>query len=123
MRQEIKRYIIGFSLCLLLTLVAYFVVTSWHQPTGELNLTVLVTLTALALGQFIVQSIYFLHISRGESGQWHLAAFLSMLSVVLIIVIGSIWIMWNLNYNMHHQPAPAEAEQLIIEDEGFEHHR
>lgn len=119
MRQEIKRYIIGFLLCLLLTVTAYLLATTIIEPTGQLDMFILISLTILALLQFIVQSIYFLHVENSPSGKWHFVAFWSMLSVVLIIVIGSIWIMWNLNYNMHHVPTGEEAEQFIIEDEGF----
>ena len=121
MRQEVKQYLTGFVVCLLLTVSAYLLVTSFTQPSQQLNMTVLIVLTVLALLQFIIQSIYFLHIKNDKSGRWHLAAFLSMLSVVLIIVVGSIWIMYNLNYNMHHQPSGEEAEQFIIKDEGFDH--
>ena len=38
-----------------------------------------------------------------------------MIMVVLFIVVGSIWIMNNLNYNMMGE----HVDELIIEDEGL----
>ena len=42
-------------------------------------------------------------------------AFLFMMLIVVIVVIGSLWIMTNLDYNM----MPDEVETYILEEEGF----
>lgn len=92
----IGSYIVGFTLSALLTLSSYLVVTQNLIPK---DITVGVIIF-LALLQFIVQSIYFLHLDKENGPRWNLSVFLSALSLVDLIVIGSIWIMTHLNYNM-----------------------
>ena len=45
--------------------------------------------------------------------------FLSTVLVVGILVIGSLWIMSNLNYNMGHDMSPQETTDYILEEEGY----
>jgi cytochrome o ubiquinol oxidase operon protein cyoD len=93
---SITTYAIGFVLSIVLTLVAYFaVVNEWLN--GVLLVGVLI---GLALTQFIVQAVLFLHVGDEARPKWNLTSFLFMLLVVVTIVIGSLWIMSNLNYNM-----------------------
>jgi cytochrome o ubiquinol oxidase operon protein cyoD len=44
--------------------------------------------------------VFFLHLGQGKDTKWNLVIMLSTLTIVLIVVIGSIWIMNHLNYNM-----------------------
>ena len=92
----LRSYIIGFVLSLLLTLLAYFVVeqklfSHWH--------TILV-LSTTALLQALAQLIFFLHLGQEKSPFWNLQTFLFMLGVLLILVLGTLWIMYNLDYYM-----------------------
>lgn len=57
----------------------------------------------LALAQFFAQLYYFLHLGRETKPRWKLLVLCFMILVVLIIVVGSIWIMYNLNYRMSPQ--------------------
>lgn len=68
-----------------------------------------------AVLQLLVQLIFFLHLGKGNDKRWNTLAFLFMIMVVLIVVIGSLWIMYNLNYNMSGH----EVEQHLIEEEGI----
>ena len=61
-------------------------------------------MAVLALLQFTVQMIYFLHLGHESRPRWKLGVFGMMLVVVLIIVFGSLWIMNSLNYRMHTNP-------------------
>lgn len=95
----LRAYIIGFVLSLLLTLTAYFLVT-------EKLLTSVHTawiLSILALTQALIQLIFFLHLGQEEYPYWNLQTFLFMLGVLVIIVIGTIWIINNLDYHMMAQ--------------------
>lgn len=93
---NLKSYIVGFVLSVILTLAAYFVVAS-HLFAGWVLLLII---TVLAVEQLVVQLSFFLHLGRESKPRWNLTAFISMLGVIFIVVFGSVWIMNNLNYNM-----------------------
>jgi len=89
-------YVSGFVLSIALTLAAYTLVV---KRTVSVNLTIFIILT-LAVIQFLVQMFFFLHLGRETKPRWKLFVLIFMITIVLIIVIGSIWIMNNLNYRM-----------------------
>lgn len=108
-------YVIGFILSIVLTLAAYFaIVNDWFSGTAAV-----LFVTALAVVQLLVQLLFFLHISQERSPRWNLVTFSYAAMIVLIVVIGSLWIMYNMNYNMIHELTPEELERSIIEDEGI----
>lgn len=108
-------YIIGFVLSVVLTLAAYFaIVNSWF--TGR---SALLLVTALAIVQLLVQLLFFLHLGQERGPRWNLASFLFASLVVVIVVIGSLWIMYNMNHNMGYDMTPDELDQSIINDEGI----
>ncbi|MBX6333999.1 cytochrome o ubiquinol oxidase subunit IV [Candidatus Saccharibacteria bacterium] len=110
-------YVVGFVLSVALTLVAYFaVVNGWM--TGW---SVLLFVTALAIAQLLVQLLFFLHMSQEKRPRFNLMTFGYAVMVVVILVIGSLWIMYNMRYNMVHEMTPEEVEQFIIEDEGIKY--
>jgi cytochrome o ubiquinol oxidase operon protein cyoD len=91
-----KSYVTGFVLSIILTLVAYLMVVH-HSFTADRIIAVIV---ALALCQFMVQMLFFLHLGKETKPRWKLFVLFFMIMVVLILVFGSIWIMNNLNYRM-----------------------
>jgi cytochrome o ubiquinol oxidase operon protein cyoD len=92
-------YLAGFGLSILLTLVAFELVTK-HIMNGT---GLVVVIIGLALVQFWVQLFFFLHLGREARPRWKLLVLAFMMLVVLILVIGSLWIMGNLNYRMTPQ--------------------
>ncbi len=110
MAASFKSYIIGFVLSLGLTLAAYFAVVNNVSSA-------LWVITGLAILQFIVQIIFFLHLGKGKDGKLNVTSFVLAFAVMFILIFGSIWIMRNLNYNM----TPMEMENYIIHDEGIAH--
>lgn len=90
------KYVAGFVSSVVLTFCAYWIAT--HVSANRNLLAVILAL--LAITQFIVQMVLFLHIGEERGTRWKLAAACFMLCVVLILVGGSIWIMNNLNYQM-----------------------
>ena len=99
----VQRYILGFLLSLALTLVAFSLVEqhrhSGHRWGGHGYL--LMSVSALAVLQIIVQVRYFLHLGKEEAQpHYKSVAFVYTFIMVLFIVGGSLWIMNNLNYNM-----------------------
>lgn len=93
---SVKSYIVGFILSVILTVIPYYLVVNHVMDTHSLGLTVM----GIAVLQLIVQVVYFLHLSlKGEEYSKTLS-FIFTLVVVLILVIGTIWIMSNLYDNM-----------------------
>ena len=107
-----RSYVTGFILSIATTLAAYFLVVNKVFTPEILVYAVL----AIAVIQLIIQVVYFLHIGRGS--KWKLRTFVFTLIVVMIIVVGSVWIMENLNYNMMDM-TPNEQRQYMSEHEGI----
>ena len=109
-------YIAGFVISVVLTLVAFCVVVyrvSLHLGTVPVIAIILI----LAIIQLLVQLIFFMHLARESGPRWKLAVFVSTIGIILIVVIGSIWIMNHLNYNM--MASPSEMNQYIQSQDGF----
>lgn len=105
-RSRVKYYIAGFALSLVLTIDAFVVVMNRNLSEQH----TIITIFALAIIQFIIQMVFFLHLGKGS--RWNSGVFFMMLLVVFILVVGSIWIMANLNYNMM---SPEMMDEHMIE--------
>lgn len=105
-------YIVGFVLSVAATLLAYFFVVNHVWPKEMLVYIVL----AIAVLQLIVQAVFFLHIGRGSSLK--ITTFLFAILMLLVIVVGSIWIMNNLDYRMM-QMTPDQMELYMKQHEGI----
>jgi len=113
---NLRGYVIGFLSSLILTLISYFLVQH-HINTHHISPSdgvMVVALMVLALTQLVVQLFFFLHLGRESKPRWNLTVLLFAAVVVFILVGGTLWIMWNLNYHM----APVPSDQQIIKDEG-----
>lgn len=106
-------YIAGFVLSVALTLVAYVLVVNKATPNRNLLLG---TVIGLAVTQFIVQMVFFLHLGREQRPRWNFVVFSFMLIVLFILVLGTLWIMHSLDYS---SMSPQETEDYIIKDEGY----
>lgn len=106
-------YVLGFVACIMLTLAAYFVTVTDSID----NKVAIGVVAALALVQCMVQLVGFLHLGREFKPRWKLNVFLLMLTITLIVVIGSLWIMSNLDYRMIH--SPDKIQEYVESQEGF----
>jgi cytochrome o ubiquinol oxidase operon protein cyoD len=97
--KTLSGYVIGFSLSMLLTLLAFGSVT--YKVFADTAITYIV-LALLAVLQLLVQAIFFLRLNTSAAGRENLLTWLFTMAVVIIIISGSLWIMYNLNYNMIH---------------------
>ncbi len=93
---SLKSYITGFILSIILTGIPFWMVM---EGSAEKSTTLLVVVIC-AVVQVIVHLVYFLHLDRKSEGGWNLVAIVFSAIIILIVVVGSLWIMWNLNYNM-----------------------
>lgn len=88
-----RHYVIGFILSLALSGVAFFFVMA-----GVLSGTALIYfIIGLAILQAIGQLLYFLHVGNEAKPRWEIGLLLFMAMVVVIVVVGSLWIMFDLN--------------------------
>lgn len=93
---SVKTYMTGFILSIILTVIPFWMVMNGSASHVALIGTVLVT----AVVQILVHLVCFLHMNSKSDEGWNLTAFVFTILIIAIVVIGSIWIMWNLNYNM-----------------------
>lgn len=107
-----RAYLIGYALSLALTLIA-FVLTILHVFSYDSALSVLVI---LALIQFGIQAQCFLHLGESSSRE-KLVIFAGACLVILILVSGSLWIMFTLNGRM--MPDEQQMEQYMNDQEGI----
>ncbi|MGO4549036.1 cytochrome o ubiquinol oxidase subunit IV [Paenibacillus sp. 2TAB23] len=86
---SMKSYVIGFLFSIILTIIPLVVVM--NDMLGKTATTVLILIMAIL--QFAVQLIFFMHIRDEEKPRFNLMALIFGLVILLTIVVGSIWIM------------------------------
>ena len=91
-----KQYITGFVASIVLTLIPFWMVMSGAFSTAVTVAGVVLT----AVAQLFVQLFFFMHMDTSSKQRWNVLAFLFTVVVVAILVVGSLWIMYHLNYNM-----------------------
>ena len=93
-------YTIGLVLAVILTATSFWVAnTSLLWPPG-----VPLGLVVLAIAQMGVHLVFFLHITSGPDNTNNVLALAFGVLIVTIVVVGSLWIMFNLNDNMTPPP-------------------
>ncbi len=112
LNTTLRMYIMGFCWSVILTIAAYIAVVNQMLSRNEL----ITYITVLALLQVTVQLYFFLHLGDESKPRWNLWTFLFMGSILLIIVIGSLWIMHNLNYNMMPEMPPHEVNEYMLKE-------
>lgn len=93
---SLKAYVVGFVASLSLTLISFFLIETRLFSSNGL----IYSLSGLALGQAIVQLLFFLHVGKEAKPRWETLVFLFMVMVLLIIVLGSLWIMQDLEHRV-----------------------
>lgn len=92
----LKSYLTGFASSLILTLLAYFLARE-GVFSGWVHYSLI---GILGLVQSWLLLYLFLDVGKEASPQWNLVSFLFTIMVTVILVLGSIWIMYHLNYNL-----------------------
>ena len=91
-----KSYMIGFVLSVILTAIPFALVMTGVLPTQATALTVM----GFAVVQIVVHMIYFLHMNTRVEGGWSFMAMMLTIVLVVIVLSGSMWVMFHLNANM-----------------------
>ncbi|MCJ2060949.1 cytochrome o ubiquinol oxidase subunit IV [Methylobacterium sp. J-048] len=99
-------YITGFVLSVILTVIPF-----WLVMGNVLDNSLVTSLVILALGgvQMVVHIIYFLHMNTKSEGGWTFLALIFTIMVVVIMLAGSVWVMYHLNHNM----MPMDAHDVM----------
>jgi cytochrome o ubiquinol oxidase subunit IV len=92
----VKGYGIGFMLSLILTAIPFWLVMAKVLPA---NLTAPIILGFAAV-QMVVHMVYFLHLNAKVEGGWSMLALVFTVALVVIMLAGSIWVMYHMNTNM-----------------------
>lgn len=95
--STLKGYTIGFVLAVILTAIPFWLVM--HHVI-EKSSTLGLVLLGLAAVQVVVHMIYFLHMNTKSEGGWTMLALIFTVMVVVIMLSGSIWVMYHLDNNM-----------------------
>lgn len=94
--SSVKSYMIGFILSIILTGIPFWIVMD-GSASGAVTLAVVLVCAVI---QLLVHLVYFLHLDIKTEGGWNMVAIVFSAIIIMIVVVGSLWIMWNLNYNM-----------------------
>ena len=97
--KKLSVYLTGVVICVILTLIAFFAVMK-----GEFSkMETFVIIYSAACVQFIVQLVCFLRLNtETEQGKTNVMALVFTGVILFSVIVGSLWIMWNLHYYMMH---------------------
>tara|TARA_R110002167_G_scaffold204774_1_gene408920 strand:+ start:3928 stop:4203 length:276 start_codon:yes stop_codon:yes gene_type:complete len=86
----------GLVLSLILTIIPFGVVMS-----GTLSvLTTIIVVAVTAVLQILVQLVMFMHMNTKADEGWNVMSFVFTLTILVLVVGGSLWIMQHLHLNM-----------------------
>lgn len=93
---SVKSYVIGLILSIVLTVIPFGVVMAGAFSTPA---TVLIVVAA-AVCQVLVQLVMFMHMNTKADEGWNLMSFVFTVSILVLVIGGSLWIMHHLHLNM-----------------------
>ena len=91
-----KQYTIGFILSVILTVIPFGMVMAGGFGRG----IVMAVIAIAAVAQVLVQLVYFLHMNSSSEQRWNVIAFIYTVLCIAVLLVGSVWIMNYLHYNM-----------------------
>ncbi|NVM78251.1 cytochrome o ubiquinol oxidase operon protein cyoD [Duganella sp. SG902] len=94
---SLKDYAIGFILSVILTAIPFWLVMT-HQ--FEKSSTTAIVVLAFAAVQVLVHMVYFLHMNGKAEGGWSMLSTVFTVVLLVIVLAGSIWVMYHMNKNM-----------------------
>lgn len=112
--SAVKRYVGGGILALTFTGIAFLAAIRDVFSGTVLAVFVLI----LAVLQLVVHMRYFLF-ENERLLSWRSVSFYFTIFTALVVIIGSLWIMMNLNYNMGMTPEQMNEYMLKQKDKGF----
>ena len=95
--SSLKGYAIGFILSVILTAIPFWLVMG---KVFDKSSTTAIVVLAFAAVQIVVHMVYFLHMNTKSEGGWSMLALIFTVVLVVIMLSGSLWVMYHLNHNM-----------------------
>jgi cytochrome o ubiquinol oxidase operon protein cyoD len=105
---SLKTYVIGFALSLILTVLSFGCVMSGSVPPH----LVVPGIVAFCIAQLLVQLAFFLHLSAAPGQRDNLSIGVFTLLIIAIVVVGSLWVMHNMNAYMMPSSLPMSSGSI-----------
>lgn len=93
----ISGYVTGFVLAVILTAIPFWLVMG--KVFANQTVTTFVIL-GFAIVQIYVHMVFFLHMTSKAEGGWNWMSLIFTLVLVVIVLSGSMWVMYHLKTNM-----------------------
>lgn len=93
---SVREYVVGLILSIILTIIPFSLVSSGVLTDG---LTIVIIMLC-ALAQVFVQLVFFLHMNLSSRQLNNNISTALVVTLIAILVVGSVWIMRHLNHNM-----------------------
>jgi cytochrome o ubiquinol oxidase operon protein cyoD len=94
---SLKDYAIGFVLSVILTAIPFWLVMA---KVFDKSSTTAIVVLGFAAVQVVVHMVYFLHMNNKAEGGWSMLSTMFTLVLLVIVLAGSIWVMYHMNKNM-----------------------
>ena len=107
--RSLKTYAIGFLLSIILTAIPFWLVMG---KVFDKSSTTALVIPGFGAVQIVVHMVYFLHMNTRSEGGWSMLALLFTLVLVVILLRGSLWVMYHLNHNMMPGMMPDASHQM-----------
>ncbi|MBC9175662.1 cytochrome o ubiquinol oxidase subunit IV [Pseudoroseomonas ludipueritiae] len=92
-----RSYMTGFILSVVLTAIPFWLVMgNVLDDTTKTSIVIM----AFAVAQILVHMIYFLHMNTKSEGGWTFVSLVFTLTLVVVTLVGSIWVMYHMDQNM-----------------------
>ncbi|ALM53205.1 cytochrome o ubiquinol oxidase subunit IV [Halomonas huangheensis] len=93
---SVKSYVVGLILSIVLTIIPFGVVMSGGFGATAMVLTIVIT----AVAQVLVQLVMFMHMNTKADEGWNFMSFVFTVTILVLVIGGSLWIMYHLHHNM-----------------------
>ena len=113
-----RSYTIGFVLSVILTAIPFILVMSGGLESRAWT-AIIVLLFAVV--QIVVHMVYFLHMDFRVEGGWSMISLVFTLTVLIICIAGTVWVMHNMDSNMMpsmEEMMDAKSEEATEATEG-----
>ena len=90
-------YVTGFVLSVILTAIPFWLVMGNVIESKTVTIAAIMILGGI---QIVVHMIYFLHMNSRSEGGWTMMALIFTVVILVIVLVGSLWVMYHLNANM-----------------------
>lgn len=96
-----RDYMIGFAASVVLTAIPFWMAMTGPGVSPQIFGLIVMGFAAI---QVVVHMIFFLHMNGRSEGGWNMIALIFTAIICVIVLAGSLWVMFHLNTNMMAMP-------------------